>query len=147
MVAGEIDMNDSWHSYKTFNNKKFWLDPRSELGWNYWYDWDVTPAWRLAADQYNYFKDPNNGFINENVITIDNIDDIAKNATSGLIQTGDLMYFADCDAEDPHHATMISKVDNGEIYFTGHTSSRFDRELSKSMDGQKVYIIPIRDDA
>ena len=103
-----------------------------------------TDSIYLRARYYN----PSNGrFINEDEIIINSASEIAEYAKNGGIQAGDLMYFVDLDATNPHHATMVSKVENNEIYFTGHTKSRFDRELSISMDGQKVYIVRIRDDA
>lgn len=140
-------MNDSWHSYKSFNLAKFSLDPRSILSRNYWYDWDISPAWRLASEQYAYFSNSDNGYINGEVIVIENIDQIEKLVETGGIQPGDLMFFVNSGEESPHHATIITKVENNEIYYADHTRNVYDEKLSKKLDDQKVYIIRIKDDA
>ena len=55
------------------------------------------------------------------------------------------MYFAGADGNAVHHATIISKVENGEIYYAAHSGSRDYEKLSDHMY-EKVYIIRIKED-
>lgn len=53
------------------------------------------------------------------------------------------MYFDDDANGNPNHATIISSVDSNMIYYSAHTSSRFDEPLTTYLDhsGGYVYII------
>ena len=108
--------------------------------------YDVSPAWRLAAEQYKYFSNPENGYINGDVLTVtkNNISSVARN---GGIQPGDLLYFSSAPDKLPYHATIITDVNNDEIYYSGHTKSRFDYPLSASIGDETVFIIRIFDEA
>ncbi len=149
LFAGGIATNDDWHSYKKFNLLKHLFDPRPAFSHNYWYDWDVASTWRLASDQFYYFSNPENGFINGAVITITTIDELAEYAQSGNIQPGDLIYFVSTDDTEPHHAVLITKVEDGEIYYSAHTDSHKDKPLSQVLGkgNEYVYIVRIKDDA
>lgn len=39
---------------------------------------DIAPTWRLAQEQYNYFSNEENGYINGDVIKITSADEIAE---------------------------------------------------------------------
>lgn len=136
-------MNDEWHSYKEFNVDKHLWDIRSVISSNYWYDWDITDTWRLAKNQYYYFADPENGFINGSTIKITDIADIADVVKNYNIQQGDLLYWSSADADDIYHATIISKVDDEMIYYAGNTQRQFDQSLADSLGNSTVYIIRI----
>lgn len=137
--------NDGWHCFKT---KKKWYDISNIFGlfrYKYYYNWDVGSAWRLANEQYKYFKESvykNECFMLKKKTNIGNA--IKKHH----IQKGDLMYF---DFEgDSHieHATMISKVGKGRIYYTAHTDSKWNEDINtffkKHKDGI-IYVITIKD--
>jgi hypothetical protein len=154
LFAGGIEMNSTWHSKKgKFNWNTFFWDTgartKAIFKWNnqYWYDWDVSETWRLASSQFAYFSDPNNGYINDEVLTITSKDEIETAANEWEIQAGDLLYTARSDGTDPHHAMMVTKVENGEIYFAAHTNNRLDKPLSEVIGNEQVKVIRIRDEA
>ncbi|MDR2196682.1 MAG: amidase domain-containing protein [Coriobacteriales bacterium] len=137
--AGGVDMNEAWHSYK--GAKRF--DPRF---WNYKYayDWDVTSTWRLAADQYEYFSNPANGYTREEPLSLTR-GTISFYASTGDIQPGDLLYFAGPEGTNVHHAAAVSRVDASMIYYTAHTEPNFNRALVEKIGDETVLIIRIRD--
>ncbi len=63
------------------------------------------------------------------------------------VQEGDLLYFMGKEAGNPYHAAIISKIENGEIYYAAHTKSRRKQPLSESIGNEKVLILRIKDDA
>ena len=119
-------------------------DIRSIASHNYWYDWDVTESWSVAQAQYDYFSDPENGYIYGEVIVISDTDDIAAVLEENNIQKGDLMYWSEGSDDEIHHATMISSVDD-TIKYTGNTMTRFDKALEESLGNETVYIVCLRD--
>lgn len=68
------------------------------------------------------------------------------NDITNQVQPGDLLYF-DFDGDGIiDHATIVTKVENGEIYYAGNTVRRFDQPLSESYEsGNCVYIVRIND--
>jgi hypothetical protein len=56
------------------------------------------------------------------------------------------LYFSS-DGVSMHHATMITKVSDGMIYYGAHSSSQFDCPLSEKLGSETVFIIKIFDDA
>ena len=145
LFNGGIPMNEEWHSYKEFNLEKHLRDIRSIISSNYWYDWDITEAWRLAQQQYDYFSDKDNGFINGEVIRISNVDEISNVIKENDIKIGDLLYWSSDSGESVHHATMISRINNDDILFTGNTSSQFDASLKEKLQNETVLIVRIND--
>ena len=156
LVAGGVEMNDEWQIKNIGSN--FWdLDLKifvgiaNVLGGNlassngYLY----TKNWSLANEQYKYFSNPSNGYINGKVISVKDPNKIpaVANDTKNQIQTGDLLYWYN-KKDGYHHATIISKIDNGEIYFAGNTRVRFDREVSVTMrnNGEFVYIVRLKEE-
>ena len=140
LVAGGIEMTDCWHSYKSGSYK--WYNPLAWFNYKYGYNWDVEFSWSVAEDQFYYFSNPANGYINGDVITISSPSGIESVAKYGGVQQGDLMYFM--NGEDGiHHSTIITRVENGMIYFAGHTAPCFDRPLGISMGSEVIYIIRI----
>ena len=142
MYAGGVPENDKWRSdYEDYKVSNFAGDTERY--------WEETPAWINANKQYEYFSDEKNGYINGDVIVINKYDEIseaAKNKTD-VIQPGDLLDF-DFDGDGMiDHATMISKVENGQIYYTGNTVRRFNKLLKDSYeDGNVLYIVRINDE-
>lgn len=134
LYARGLPMNENWYSYR--------------MDSCYYYFWEVGAPWRLAADQYNYFSNPENGFINGEVIEINNVSELAEEAKNGGIQAGDLLYFDENRDGVPNHAAMISKVDSGMLYYTAHTFARFNQPLSAYFctrnNEARVYIIKLK---
>jgi hypothetical protein len=155
LVAGGIKMNSRWYSYKGDWNWNTWIWDIEAAGKyimsgfndQYFYDWNITLTWSEAPNQFAYFSDPSNGYINGEVLTISSARDVKKAANNGGIQRGDIMYFAGKDGDDPHHAVIVTKVENGEIYFAGHTNPQQYAELSKLIGNEQVKVIRIRNEA
>ena len=58
-----------------------------------------------------------------------------------------MIYWAGEDGANPHHAAIVTKVENGEIYYSAHTNEKVDEAISNRLGGELVYIIRIRDEA
>ena len=119
------------------------------------YTW--SNPWGAARDQYEYFSDPKNGYANG---TID-IGSYNKNNTSDTervesdiqeaaqtVQPGDLLYWDDGDGV--HHATIVTKVKDGEIYYSGNTNAPAggpsqDVSMKETMgdNGESVHILSL----
>lgn len=138
-------MKNNWHSYKEDEIEGFNI--KGLLHNNYKYEWNVSESWRLAEEQFKYFSNPYHGFIDGEVLQLWSEKGMKYNIKNNNIQIGDLMYFADKSDRKIYHATIISKIENGKIYFAGHTSERFERELTPYLKDEMVFIIRIRDDA
>ena len=68
-------------------------------------------------------------------------------ANNGGIQMGDLLYFAGEKGDNPHHATIITKVEDGDIFYAGHTNERFDCSLTDIQSNEWFFVIRLLDDA
>lgn len=111
-----------------------------------------SSAWSLARNQYDYFSNPKNGYSN-GTIDIGSYDrknsdntkhDIQQAAQT--VQPGDLLYWDDGDGV--HHATIVTKVENGHIYYSGNTDSKKDADLEQAMkgNGESVHIVKLKDE-
>lgn len=58
------------------------------------------------------------------------------------------MYFADSDGE-PNHAVIITKIEEGMIYYSSHTESRMDQAVSYAFETgtEQLIVLTIYDDA
>ncbi len=147
--AGGVPQSTTWHATKEKTQMQ-WISGSG----NYVVDyvkksWNVTESWRLANGQYEYFSNPKNGFINGKVIKdIKNSNDVKTSLSKYKnIQPGDLLYFLDKDGK-VEHATIITTVENNDIYFAGNTRRRFDYSLKESLEDSKyggVFIIRMKD--
>ena len=144
LVAGGIRKKLNWFSYRS---KKERFNPAGLVINNEKYDWYISETWRLAQKQFEFFSNPYNGFIEGDVLQLWSIEGMEYNVKYSNIQVGDLMYFADRETRTIHHATIISKVENGKVYFAGHTNSRYEQDLSDYFDDEMVFIVRIRDAA
>ncbi|MGM9574639.1 MAG: amidase domain-containing protein, partial [Oscillospiraceae bacterium] len=138
LFAGGFKMDDSWHSYREltttwFGNPKAWLINQ------YRYDWDITESWRLAKKQYELLV--NSSYCNM-VVTIQSKNGVVMAAYKGGILPGDILYFEN-ETKGIYHATIVTKVEDGEIYYAGHTSSRAGHPLSSTIGTDNVRIIKI----
>ena len=140
-------MNSNWYCRKTAKKwYQVWFNPLSWFVGKLRYNWASGEAWRLANKQYQYFSDADNGYINGDVITISSVDDIASVANNGGVQKGDLLYFSS-DGVNAYHATIVSKVENGMIYYAAHSQPRYDQPLEDSMETNTIFIVRINDNA
>jgi hypothetical protein len=135
MHEGGIAENDEWY----FN-------------WAFqvliWAKGEYSEVWTVAEKHYDYFSNPKNGFINGDVITINSNKEIKDVADNMGVQIGDLLYLVRKDEAEPYHLAIITKIDNGEIYYSGMTNSRSDAPLSKhKAEEEKALVVKIKDDA
>lgn len=109
--------------------------------------YDVSEPWRLAQKQYDYFSNVSNGYINGDTIKITSVVEMEGAVEKFNIQKGDLMYFIN-EAGEVHHATIISKVEAGNIYYSGNTKRRYNYQLMDSFEdgAEGVYVIQIKDE-
>ncbi len=141
LFHGGFQMNEYWHCYlkniEDVNPFYHLLDKFNE--WNY------TPAWSAAKDQYEYLK-------NSNIVTgetiLSSIEDIstAINDSENPVKVGDVMYLK-WDKDYPHHATIISRIENDMIFYAAHTSPQDYKsvaEFFKEYKNGNVYILKIR---
>jgi cell wall-associated NlpC family hydrolase len=131
-------MNNDWHSKYSFTNKNTHGVPMRV--------WDVAENWRREKSQFDYFSNPENGYINGNVLSITK-NEIANTANNMDIQKGDILFFQHEGENEPYHAAIITGVENGEIKYSAHTNSRNDAPLSEYIKNDTVLIIRINDNA
>ena len=134
-------MNEYWHCYPR-NVKE--VNSIYALIFNF-IKWSYTPAWSAAKDQYEYLK-------NSNIVTgetiISNPEDIAAeiNDPENPVKVGDVMYLQ-WEKDYPHHATIISKIENDMIHFAAHTDPYDEKPLYKFFNEKKngtAYILKIK---
>ncbi len=136
---------EGWHSFR-YDKKGY--DVTRILGvisYKYKYNWDVGEAWRLADKQYKYFK--NSVYANK-TIKITKKSDISSLIEKHKIKKGDLMYFDFDKDKKINHATIISSIKKGKIYYSGHTRSQFDQPLTSYFENYSsgiAYVITIKD--
>lgn len=153
---GGYPMTEGWHS-----SPKIELGDRALFPLYYLLSgrvFDRTDSWSLAADQFEYFSDPANGFTSKQVIDVHKgpaasgkgavnvgLSDLPSQLPSLGVQPGDVMYFYNKE-EGVHHATVISKIEDGEIYYSGNTVNRFNHPLSLGIGNDDgVLLIRIND--
>lgn len=73
--------------------------------------------------------------------------EISDYAEHGNIQVGDLMYFSDGIDTLPYHSTIVSKVDEKNIYYAAHTNERKDYALSNVDKNTWFFVVRIFDNA
>ena len=143
LVAGGIEQTEDWYFEV---EKKVW---ESGSGNHYIeeYQYNSGEPWRLAGAQYEFFSNPDNGFIRGDVINISSVSEMEQKLEAYVIQKGDLMYFYDEDGV-VHHATIISNIDGRGILYSGNTSARYDYPLRDAFENGEngVYIVRIKDD-
>ncbi len=154
LFFGGIPMTKDWHMLPTPAVVVAFLSmqgtPFDSSYRNVYHLWDRTANWTAASNQYEYFSNPDNGYINGDVIniTLPNkpalngaievpYSDLNDQLSSLNIRPGDLLYFY--NEEGVHHSTMVSKVENGAIYYTANTTARFDENLKTAVDEESEY--------
>ena len=138
VYAGGIPMDEDWKSFQY--EKSIWGIVLNPIAWfenNDRYTWDVSPAWSTVSKQYEYFSNHYCG----GIVEISNPDEIAEAISNNVILPGDLMYFK--NNAGLHHSVIITKVEDGMIYYAGHTNNCFDKPLSEGMGSDSIVIIHI----
>jgi hypothetical protein len=135
LFAGKIGMSSQWHSYKSTTQRHD--DSLKNT-------WDVTTTWSVASEQFDFFSNPDNGYIDGNVLSIHSNEDIASAINDSGVQVGDLLYFGE---GENMHSTIITNTENGDIKYSANTKSRKDEFLTNHLDEDNIRIIRIKDDA
>lgn len=77
------------------------------------------------------------------MISYDNLD--SRIGSLG-IQPGDVMYFYNKE-EGVHHASVISKVEHREIYYSANSVNRYDQPLREGLkENDGVLVVRINDE-
>jgi len=90
----------------------------------------VSRSWNIANNQFDFFSNPNNGFINGPVLTVRRYTDIWAIARNMNVQVGDLIHMDLEGVGVINHAVIVSRVTNYDIYFSGNTSDMLDFSLT-----------------
>jgi RHS repeat-associated core domain len=140
LLAGGVKMNSDWYSYK---GDYSWNIISLFGGYKYNYSWDVAATWRKAHEQYKYFSNAGNGYIDGDIIIlsasyIKAFPFILKNFG---IQKGDLLYWSKDGGQTAYHATIISSVIADDILYAGHTSDVFDKSLREHKDFLSSHVV------
>jgi hypothetical protein len=161
--AGGLEMNDAWtiSERKGLNwiegfFKKVYLKIHRKLSdSNHYYnasdktfDVEVSDTWVNASAQYDYFKDPKNGYINGDVIKINskNINEILQNLGDYNIQSADLLYWDWTSNGSIDHATVICSVTESDILYAGNSNTRFGVSFfDVFQDNYTCYVLRLND--
>ena len=162
---GGYPMSDTWRSRRSVAmivatialgmTVPMIVDPNKEPG-PYW---DNTRSWNIASEQFDYIRNPANGFTSKQTIDIRkgsttsgkggvvvSYDNLGSRIGSLGIQPGDVMYFYNKE-EGVHHASVISKVENGEIYYSANSVNRYDQPLREGLEeNDGVLVVRINDE-
>lgn len=125
--------------YRLFGQNVYYNDSDSK------HDVLLSDTWNNAAAQYEFFPDPNNGYINGEVIHVTSSEELKQ--VRG-VQVGDLIYWDWYDDSDGivNHATIISRIDkDGTIYFAGNTKDRLEMTVDKQLSQGEIYIVRLND--
>lgn len=165
LVSGGLTMNEEWYYSQKKNKSKLHDNLFLGFGCSWTYrdsdgkltkssmEYKFTDAWCNAKSQFEYFSDPTNGYINGDVIKIDqyNEETIKKAIEENNIQPGDLLYFANSDTGTVSHSTMISSINNNMLHYAAHSSSYVAKSVmdaAKFQSGEQyLYVVRIKDDA
>lgn len=103
----------------------------------YRYNWDVSEAWRLINNHFNYFSNYSNGYI-KGIVKIRTKSDMRRLIRCGVgILEGDIMYLAiyyTAQYWSLQHATIITKIKNYELCYSAHTRPRVDHSVLDYLD-------------
>lgn len=98
----------------------------------------------MAHKQYLHFSNKKKGYIKGDVVKVKSVSYIGHAARYYGVQMGDLLYFVKKKQNEAYHATIITKVENGKIYYAGHTKSRWMADLERTIGTDKVWIVRIK---
>ena len=124
LYAGGISMTDEWY-YKTTQDNIYirgYTIQRTKV--------DFSGSWVRPDEQYNYFSNQQNGYINGNVISIKSVADMKYAVKNDDIQKGDIIFMQNGEGKI-HHSMMVTDLkDDGTILFSGHSNDRINQPVS-----------------
>lgn len=119
LEAGGMKQTEGWYINSKQKDYRFFS----------YHTYERSDSWSEAKAQFEYFSNTNNGFSSEPAIEIAQDSSLKKIMAENTIQKGDLLYFKRSNGEI-YHASIISKVDANEIYYSGNSKRRYDEPLS-----------------
>ncbi len=139
LYAAGMDMTDEWYIdakesaparviqkvYEKVTHSD--LDPKSAITTQ---GQKHSLTWTSAGKQYEYFSNPDNGYIEGEIIKVDSLQEYYQVVRSALIEPGDLLYWDENGDGHVNHATIITGVDKNNLLFSGNTRARFDEPVS-----------------
>ena len=130
LYAGGVEMDDIWYIKEQHFWNRLLNHPFKDRTQDWSFDW--SSSWSMADNQCNYIIDKY-AINTYKIEREDSIADFVKKHPN--IQVGDLLYFhyTEDEGDNVRHATIISKIDDFEIYYAGHTSSTNKSELSSKI--------------
>lgn len=113
-------------------------------------DKNYSLNWTTAKGLTQWLRNQKNVYNGESIIR--NGDNFNSDLTMALerSQIGDVIgWSTDNDAKNIHHVGIITKISDGNIYYTAHTNDRKDRllENDKKSNDKSIVIIHILDEA
>ena len=101
-----------------------------------YYAWEWKESWSVASSNFNYLT---------NVLTLKSVkasnpEELANVVQENNVQIGDVMYFE--NGSGIHHAAIITKIENGKVYISQHSSAVCkDREIDDTIPDSCYYIV------
>ena len=111
-----------------FDGKEYYIGYK---GQNILYKWDVSDAWNSVQSNRKHFE---NEEYSLGLIKINKYDDISLIIKKEKIQVGDIVYFDHTDNGVFNHAAIVSKIEDGKIYYAAHTTSRDYQDIEKYLN-------------
>lgn len=127
LVEGGVQMNDDFYYKK--QAEFVMIDGQMSVSK---ISRDMSPSWCNASDSYEYFSDPDNGYMKGDVLTINSIDELNNAVQNANIQTGDLLYLQNSD-EGVHHAMMLTQIQDGTISYSAHSNDRINSPINSKL--------------
>lgn len=125
IYAGGLIMDSVWYSKRSKTQIKGWdKQRRTENGRNtsYWYN--VSAAWRAAPKLFEYLVQKKRLYY----IKITSYSQLKTRLNQGVINDGDVAFFADSKNSVIKHAVIVGRVVNNssdrDVYYFAHTSNR-----------------------
>lgn len=132
LAAGGVKGTKEWH-YNGINSHS---------------DEVCTPQWSSVRSQYDYFSNPDNGYVDGDVLEIESYEEMQLYVNSEQMRGGDLLYWESAD-EGIHHSTMVTGFNqNGEILYSGHSIDRINQPVIQdrfTVDNQTLRVVRIND--
>lgn len=134
--AGGIKMRDDWYN----NPGDFNLSGRRT-------DKDYSSNWTTAKGLTNWLRSQDDIYNGESLIKSgDSFSEDLENAIAST-KVGDVIGWSkDENGQDVHHVGIVTKIEDGKIYYDAHTKDRNEQKLDLNGD-KSIVIIHIQDGA
>ena len=121
-----------------------------------WDDWLYSHSWSVASDQFNYITHSDYYNNSYEIVFMEKTESSIESEISYSIekvnaQVGDLIYSYHLEEgkEKIYHSTVITKVDDAMIYYSGNTTRWYNKPLIDAFDPNattKIVIVTLKDE-